>query len=718
MAYNIFNKPIVPLKPEVLAQERVFVYVPEATNNNKGIASFDANHFGVVKGHVSMKTNDPMTTPTPVQIDPTDFKLNNSTDKIVQINWPLAHNPGTNNTDDYGLIKIAGNLTDWLEYSSGLLQVNRTRAKNYIRDKIKIIPTYENGFDTTNWLSGNYAAIQESGDISQIKLSITKAAVGLNKVENYSVADYDERYASLFDFSALEQAVDDLKEVDESIFDSMRSLIMFQGLFTSSADLPNSSEMSIRASAIVVSPTPTYYGIRGKVIINNEEVIADYLVGELGTITSPQNGENAVVLTNDNDFKHYAYNGTTWTENTSSPLITLEWYDTYVDASRAAEYLKETDATVYQANGTPSAGSSGKWAQSNHVHPKDSSKMDKLIAFKVTSGDEELTGSGYDADENKVLIQIDTVEEARSVTNLHATEPKLRFWAGSIMTNSSSFDEGTIFFEDEGDENTLETLFTVQDMNDLGVDTTDTDVIIITGKYTNQYLFSEIDGVSNVSAACLPSFIIDDDQISLCKYEISDIPISDVANDYLATISRPNYNVGVKLGVAPIREKRLYGATSNSRGGVSVGPTDLYIDNVITTGRVLSDVNPATITYSFGLAKFSGNNVLTNINLGYNAGKIVLTDGLGALTYANTTGDGIILVSDGQVSYLESTDSDDGKVLGVNSYGSPVWVSLPSQPLTLPAKSLTTNPAEAQTGTTLVFADPVNVYRAGCLYLY
>lgn len=46
---------IVPEKPSILAEERVFVYIPKVTSASLGIAKFTASQFNIVNGEVSLK---------------------------------------------------------------------------------------------------------------------------------------------------------------------------------------------------------------------------------------------------------------------------------------------------------------------------------------------------------------------------------------------------------------------------------------------------------------------------------------------------------------------------------------------------------------------------------------------------------------------------------------------------------------------------------------
>jgi len=48
---------IVPEKPAVLAEERIFVYVPKVTYDSAGIAKFAPTQFTILNGEVSLNQN-------------------------------------------------------------------------------------------------------------------------------------------------------------------------------------------------------------------------------------------------------------------------------------------------------------------------------------------------------------------------------------------------------------------------------------------------------------------------------------------------------------------------------------------------------------------------------------------------------------------------------------------------------------------------------------
>ena len=59
-AYSVPNRLytlLIPEKPDILAEERIFVYVPKVTYNSAGIAKFALTQFNVINGEVSLNSN-------------------------------------------------------------------------------------------------------------------------------------------------------------------------------------------------------------------------------------------------------------------------------------------------------------------------------------------------------------------------------------------------------------------------------------------------------------------------------------------------------------------------------------------------------------------------------------------------------------------------------------------------------------------------------------
>lgn len=92
MNKNIFQQQVVPVKPKVLENERIFVYVPAGGNNNKGILSVDTRDFAAPNGHVSLRwpvemmikdLADPTIRPSYVKVLPDEFIKTNETSTLT-----------------------------------------------------------------------------------------------------------------------------------------------------------------------------------------------------------------------------------------------------------------------------------------------------------------------------------------------------------------------------------------------------------------------------------------------------------------------------------------------------------------------------------------------------------------------------------------------------------------------------------------------------------
>lgn len=55
MTRDIYQQQIVPDKPRILDQERIYVYMPSATASTKGLAAFNTRDFIAPDGYVSLR---------------------------------------------------------------------------------------------------------------------------------------------------------------------------------------------------------------------------------------------------------------------------------------------------------------------------------------------------------------------------------------------------------------------------------------------------------------------------------------------------------------------------------------------------------------------------------------------------------------------------------------------------------------------------------------
>lgn len=81
---NIFQKSITPDMPRVLEGEQIYVYVPQATSTNAGIASYKNADFKVDDGKVSLRwpiqsiTQGPLANPSLIKVRDTEFEYTNA----------------------------------------------------------------------------------------------------------------------------------------------------------------------------------------------------------------------------------------------------------------------------------------------------------------------------------------------------------------------------------------------------------------------------------------------------------------------------------------------------------------------------------------------------------------------------------------------------------------------------------------------------------------
>lgn len=81
---NIFQKAITPDMPRVLEGEQIYVYVPQATSTNAGIASYKNEDFKVNDGVVSLRwpaksfTKGPLANPSLIKVQEDEFEYTNA----------------------------------------------------------------------------------------------------------------------------------------------------------------------------------------------------------------------------------------------------------------------------------------------------------------------------------------------------------------------------------------------------------------------------------------------------------------------------------------------------------------------------------------------------------------------------------------------------------------------------------------------------------------
>ena len=117
MANNILQSRLEPEKPKIISQERIYVYVPKATQNRAGIASYDTDYFRVSnEGQVTIKPN---TFALLDNLNSDDFEIEN---EQISIKWPHAYD----NVE--GLVKIKQN--GYLHFVNNELDADISKFNN------------------------------------------------------------------------------------------------------------------------------------------------------------------------------------------------------------------------------------------------------------------------------------------------------------------------------------------------------------------------------------------------------------------------------------------------------------------------------------------------------------------------------------------------------------------------------------------------------------
>lgn len=712
---NIFQQPIRPVTPKVLPEERIYVYVPRATKDTPGIASFEERDFNINAGHVTLtwpmsmqieqlsdpldtisrnkllsdefehtgnevsitnpatgvsyksstaevklnrknrnafvrpdlvmldnvsdfessvdpntqfakyklKRNDPLEQPSLIQVDKNDFQRVNG---VVSIRWPYAHDKsGTSRTNGYGLVKIGENSEGYLKYTdNGLLEVDFAK----IKQTYKVKPTYgadaSSGFtDYADYVENDgYAKVDENGFP---KLKLTKDSVGLSNVANKAFADYvyedfgqtmktnletkfldRPTWNNLFadwapptaDKNTPQKWLTKLDAEDQSIWDSIHSLKLFLGYFQTVKEL----ELAYPASQLVF-------------------------------------GSTAFVL----ESRSY------WAVR---PTDTgYEWYDTYVDVLSVIDYM-ETNAQVFKPDGVASAGRSGMWAQSDHVHPTDTTRLSKtdFIATNVTITSEFNNGvsdfvfhlGDAEGDLNR-KVNIPYVRKAKTIHNRNGqtsfvdTEASSEsYWRGTnedFLAQKDNIPNNTIMMVDDGEDAVVDGFITKAMLDDQGITIDPMDptekFVTISGSFQNDRLWT-LRKIGN-------------------RYRMSLMPV----NAEISSIA-PGLTPGSGYGIGRNETLKddciLYGYTDFMGPHYTI--TGIHKDSVVSTAK---DKSRKLLTQGSMVKVGAGTNILEDFNVSSVEGQLIVSDGFGAIKARTNTNNNRFLITVDNNRVAEST---------------------------------------------------------------
>lgn len=637
MANNILQSRLEPEKPKIISQERIYVYVPKATQNKAGIASYDPNYFRV--NNESQVTLKPNTLTLLDNFNSDDFEIKN---EQVSIKWPHAYN----NVE--GLIKIKQD--SYLQFVNNELDVDI----NKFNDLYVTIEDY----NTNNTRINN--------KFSDLDNKISNVNIAVN--ERVKITDYNARFGNWDNkpegVTTVRSWFNKLEGQDESLEEIIKTLHSVLGVFETPAALQNAypaSQELLGITAFVLS-TETYWAVR----YNNNQ---------------------------------------------------YEWYDTQQTSDIAG--FMEIDASAYRADGIASAGTTRKWAQSDHRHPTDESRLAKSIYQSTNVGivsqfnNNSVTDFKFDLWEEEAGTYLPN----RQVNIPYVRKSKaLHNWQGSnfIFTDSDTNEEyywaGTSSqFEIEKYQIKNNSLIIIDDDENSG----DQEVDLINRRMLEaQGVTIDFDEpteqIVTIANTTMIGKVLTLEEVNTLKgtrYRLKPINLGTI-DDTLIVHSYTNGTTDTIKAKYITNDKILVGGAN---GQITEGISQSIIvkaSDILTNGSILIGGNDNFIR-SIGTGATEGINLVTDGNGAlhtktYIAGRMIYTNNMGILTEFPTSA------------------ADEGKVFGVDVNGQPTLLTIHTIPDSLPVTTVTAAPSTSNINGMIVCklnSDP-GTYVDGVLYMW
>lgn len=457
-------------------------------SDNDFVVTKDVNNYNKYK----LAKNNPLSQTSLVKVNNKDFDY---VDNQVVVKWPIANNAQslTGRTNGYGLMKIDADGKGYLKYDdNGNVAVDYDAIYNKMNGGLQVKPTYgadaATGFsDYSNFVDENGIAKKDSQGRTLLK--VTKDAVGLSKVANKAFSDY-----TYDDFGQ------SMKTSFETKFNDKLDKSEWNNLFSDWQ--PKSTEINTPHKWLVASD-------------NQIDSIWDTLssMGRyLGAFNTPQELQAQYPASE----KTKAFTAFVLSTNTYWAVKQeggyYMWYDTKREDITFYEAM-ETDPNAYKSNNiVPSAGSSGKWAQSDHVHPSDVTRLSKSIYqatnltitsespnehdFKVDFWEKDNEGNPLANPDTSLQINIPYVKTAQYLHNWansigeFSTPNNELYWAGSETAfkqlDTATIPNNSLLIVDDGENTDVLDLVYQNQMQDHGVSLDDSsELFVITNSADN-----------------------------------------------------------------------------------------------------------------------------------------------------------------------------------------------------------------------------------------
>ena len=623
----------------------------------------------------TLKKNDPLATPSLVQLDNQDFKRD--AQGIVSINWPYAHNSGgTTKTNGYGLVKISSNKGLKFDDSGNLI---------FDSSIVNVHPTYGNptfsGY--SSYVDNRGIAVKDENGYP--KVAITKDAVGLDKVENKAFGDYT--WSNLSDNikteinNRIEQSgttkVNDLEtkwfgdwtppteskntpqkwltsldDNAESIWESITSLKRFLGYYDNLDALKaaHPANRDVYGSTAFLLSSQTYWAVRATgvtYVLARDEELNPFINNNKSKFKVGD--KIGIVETN----QIFVWDGTQ--ANLSGASLTYEWYNTNVSTTEFTDYM-ETDASKFKSNGMASAGTSGLWAQSDHIHPTDKTRLsvkdfNETAIHLVSDLSDEYPNFLITLDNTKPISYVN-IPYVRKGQYLHNWNGQLAFndteastekyWRGTgdeFFEHLNEIDNNTICMVDDGETTVLGDFLTTSMLTNQGItidqfDTNEQMVIIKRNEVDALYgrpitLAKSLDISTTEDRYVLRPIVLQDTGSQVVVGENGQLTSKRYTDNLLLTAENGNLASGV-----------------------------LHQESVLSTNR-----NGQSIKLEGAkLLMTDGNNVVTVKDFGVQADRLIITDGLGNIKPRRNTNSNVLLKT-GSNNTVEETTINPEKLL-------------------------------------------------------
>lgn len=445
-----------------------FVMLDNSNNDFVVTTENDYNKYRLAR-------NNPLVQPSLVKADNRDFDYTNET---VIVKWPVASNPQslTGRTNGYGLMKIADASAGYLKYDdNGNTELDYNALYEQLNGELETKPTYgadkTTGFtDYDSYVDNNGIARKDSKGRTLLKL--TKDAVGLSKVANKAFNEY-----------VYDDFGQSMQNTFTTKFNNKLDKTTWNNLFSDWA--PKSTEINTPHKWLVSSDdqidsiwnTISSMGIYLGVFNTPQELEQEFPAGE------KTKNSNAFVLSTN----------TYWAVKIENGYYT--WYDTKKEDISFYEAM-ETNPASYKANAlVPSAGSTGKWAQSDHVHPTDDTRLSKVLYqttnltitsnlpnshdFRADFWEKDAEGNPVANPDTSLVINVPYIRTAKylhnwatSLNEFVAPNNEL-YWAGSQdefnQVNIDDIPDNSLIIVDDGENAEPGTFLNKNEVSNQGI---------------------------------------------------------------------------------------------------------------------------------------------------------------------------------------------------------------------------------------------------------